>query len=96
MNQPKPNTVLWWLLRIEDKELRERAVRACKHPDGYANYLEDAICNMGLWEDTNEFTEFWLHIAVDALNNLIPLLPVPEYPIGNIHQNPELLNNKEK
>lgn len=75
----EPNTVLWWLLRIEDKELRERAVRACAWPDKVFGSLEDAIWSMCSWDDTEEYGEgicFWYEISEQAQKNLIPLLPV--------------------
>lgn len=80
MNQPKKNTVLWWLLRIEDKELRERAVRACVLPDFECSDFESAIAIMCGWSDTEQYDEgvdFWDKICNQATDNLIPLLAEP-------------------
>lgn len=80
MNQPKSNTVLWWLLRIEDKELRERAVRACKNHDTDCADLELAIEYMCIWSDTKQYGEgweFWYKISEQAADSLIPLLHIP-------------------
>lgn len=77
---PAPNTVMWWLCRIADPEIRRKAVGNCIADDFEsirAHKIEtdvnEAIYSAWLW--SIEDGEYWLGIAKSE----IPLLPTPDF-----------------
>ena len=81
MEQPKKDTVLWWLNRIADEDLRHRAVSQCTdhaNSNELVYSLGQAIPFMDNWDNTLEGAEFWADKSIEARDGFIELLPEPQ------------------
>lgn len=74
---PAENTVMWWLCRIADDEVRRKAVvNAIEWGyQGLVNEFRDAMWAAFLWQNTEEGYEFWDKVDQEQS----PLLPSPEW-----------------
>lgn len=77
---PAPNTVMWWLCRIADPEIRRKAVGNCLKADNTAQRqnikchdASDAILSGWHWDPLDG--RYWFKITQSE----IPLLPEPDF-----------------